>query len=202
MSSGDVAQVRVLIVDDDQAILDYMQVLLERDGFFVKVLDDPTKVEAELKNQYHLVILDMMMPKMDGIETLERIRRLDDDLAVIVYTGFPNLDNARATMRLGALDYLSKPFNVDEFRQVLERVLRKKGLSRTPEEQLYRIIGERIRTLRKEKDLTLSQLHKRTGLSISLLSQIERSESAPSISSLYKIAAALESRMGDLFGPY
>jgi two-component system, OmpR family, response regulator len=200
--SNDGPLVRVLIVDDDQAILDYMQVLLEKDGYSVKTMADSTLVEAELKNGYHLIILDLMMPKMDGVETLERIRRIDNDIGVIVYTGFPNLESARSTMRLGALDYLSKPFNVDEFREVLVRVLKQKGISRTSEEELYRIIGERIREVRKEKDLTLSQLHKRTGLSISLLSQIERSESAPSISSLFKIAVALESRMGDLFGPH
>ena len=85
-------------------------------------------------------------------------------------------------------------------REVLGRVMKKKGLARTPEEQLHRIIGETIRTLRKEKELTLKQMSRRTGLSISLLSQIERAESSPSISSLYKIAMALETKIQDLFG--
>ena len=78
----------------------------------------------------------------------------------------------------------------------------KKGLARTPEEQLHRVIGDTIRTLRKDKDLTLKQMARRTGLSVSLLSQIERAESSASISSLYKIAVALESRIQDLFGQY
>jgi DNA-binding XRE family transcriptional regulator len=103
-------------------------------------------------------------------------------------------------MKLDAVDYLKKPFNVDEFREVLSRVMRKKGLARTPEEQLHKIIGDTIRGLRKEKELTLKQMSRRTGLSISLLSQIERAESSPSISSLYKIAVALDSRIQDLFG--
>jgi DNA-binding NtrC family response regulator len=141
-----------------------------------------------------------MMPKLDGIEVLRRIRAIDKDIAVVIFTAHPNLDSAVASMKLDAVDYIKKPFNADEFREVLSRVMRKKGLARTPEEQLHKIIGDTIRTLRKEKELTLKQMSRRTGLSISLLSQIERAESSPSISSLYKISVALDSRIQDLFG--
>lgn len=197
----DVPAVRILIVDDDKAICDYMQTLLEKDGFAVKTLSDPTLVEDEVRQStYHVIILDLMMPKLDGIEVLKRIRSIDTDIAVVIFTAHPNLDSAVASMKLDAVDYIKKPFNVDEFREVLARVMRKKGLARTPEEQLHKIIGDTIRTLRKEKELTLKQMSRRTGLSISLLSQIERAESSPSISSLYKIALALDSRIQDLFG--
>ncbi len=197
----EVPSVRILIVDDDKAICDYMQTLLERDGFEVKTISDPTLVENEVRqSQYHVIILDLMMPKLDGIEVLRRIRNIDSDIAVVIFTAHPNLDSAVASMKLDAVDYIKKPFNVDEFREVLARVMRKKGLARTPEEQLHKIIGDTIRTLRKEKELTLKQMSRRTGLSISLLSQIERAESSPSISSLYKIAIALDSRIQELFG--
>jgi two-component system OmpR family response regulator len=195
--------VRILICDDDKAICDYMQTLLEGDGFEVTTLSDPTKVEDEVRTgDYHIIVLDVMMPKLDGIEVLKRIRKVDTDIAVVMFTGFPNLESAVASMKLDAVDYIKKPFNVDEFREVLARVMRKKGLSRTPEEQLHKVIGDTIRHLRKDKDLTLKQMARRTGLSVSLLSQIERAESSASISSLYKIAAALESRIQDLFGEY
>ena len=197
----DVPAVHILIVDDDRAICDYMQTLLEKDGFTVKALSDPTLVEDEVRqNSYHVIILDLMMPKLDGIEVLRRIRAIDSDIAVVIFTAHPNLDTAVASMKLDAVDYIKKPFNVDEFREVLARVMKKKGLARTPEEQLHKIIGDTIRTLRKERELTLKQMSRRTGLSISLLSQIERAESSPSISSLYKIAVALESRIQELFG--
>ena len=195
--------IRILIVDDERAILDYMQTLLERDGYQVKTLSDPTQVEDEVRHGgYHLIVLDLMMPRLDGIEVLKRIRKVDSDIAVVIFTGYPNLETAVASMKLDAVDYIKKPFNVDEFREVLNRVMRKKGLARTPEEQLHRVIGDTIRNLRKEKDLTLKQMARRTGLSVSLLSQIERAESSASISSLYKIAVALESRIQDLFGEY
>jgi len=91
---------------------------------------------------------------------------------------------------------------VAEFRQVIARVMRKKGLARTPEEELHRVIGESIRKRRKDQSLTLKQMSRRTGLSVSLLSQIERAETSASISSLYKISVGLQTRVRELFGEY
>ena len=144
--------VRILIVDDDRAICDYMQTLLERDGYQVKTLSDPLGVEDEVRaGGYHLIILDLMMPKLDGIEVLKRIRKVDNDIAVVIFTGFPNLESAVQSMKLDAVDYIKKPFNVDEFREVLARVMRKKGLARTPEEQLHRVIGTRSQAFAKTR---------------------------------------------------
>lgn len=195
--------VKILIVDDDRAICELMQTVIERDGYAVKTLNDATTIEEEVKSGgYHLIVLDLMMPKMDGIEALKKIRKIDSDVAVVIFTGYPNLETAVASMKLDAVDYIKKPFDLTEFREVLDRVMRKKGLARTPEEKLHKVIGDTIRTLRKDKDLTLKQMSRRTNLSVSLLSQIERAESSASISSLYKIATALESRIQDLFGEY
>jgi DNA-binding NtrC family response regulator len=195
--------VRVLVVDDDQAILEFMETFLTKDGFEVTTLADPKDAPAEVKDGgYHLVVLDLMMPGLGGVEVLEQIRRVDSDVAVVIFTGYPSLDTAVQSMKLDAVDYLKKPFNPDEFREVLDRVMRKKGLLRTPEENLHRVIGETIRGLRKDRGLTLKQMARRTGLSVSLLSQIERAESSASISSLYKIATALDVRIQDLFGEY
>ncbi|MFW2387988.1 MAG: response regulator [Polyangiales bacterium] len=195
--------VRVLVVDDDQAILEFMETFLTKDGFEVTTLANPKDAPAEVKEGgYHLVVLDLMMPGLGGVEVLEQIRRVDSDVAVVIFTGYPSLDTAVQSMKLDAVDYLKKPFNPDEFREVLDRVMRKKGLLRTPEENLHRVIGETIRGLRKDRGLTLKQMARRTGLSVSLLSQIERAESSASISSLYKIATALDVRIQDLFGEY
>ncbi len=195
--------VRVLVVDDDQAILEFMETFLTKDGFEVTTLASAKDAPNEVKDGgYHLVVLDLMMPGLGGVEVLEQIRRVDSDVAVVIFTGYPSLDTAVQSMKLDAVDYLKKPFNPDEFREVLDRVMRKKGLLRTPEENLHRVIGETIRGLRKDRGLTLKQMARRTGLSVSLLSQIERAESSASISSLYKIATALDVRIQDLFGEY
>lgn len=198
-----IAPVRVLIVDDDPAICEYMETFLTRDGFEVTTLKKPDTAADEVKNgAFHLVVLDLMMPGMDGTEVLRRIRKVDSDVAVVIFTGYPSLDSAVQSMKLDAVDYLQKPFNPEEFRAVIDRVMRKKGLLRNPEENLHRVIGETIRGLRKDRALTLKQMARRTGLSVSLLSQIERAESSASISSLYKIATALDVRVQNLFGEY
>ncbi len=198
-----VPQINILVVDDDRAICEYVTTILERDGMSVTSVTNPLLVEDEVRNgHYHLIILDLMMPKMDGIEVLRQIRKIDSDVAVVIFTGYPNLESAVATMKLDAVDYITKPFQVDELRAVVDRVMVRKGLARTPEEQLHRLIGDRIRTMRKDQKLTLKQMSKRTGLSVSLLSQIERAESSASIPSLYKIACALEARLQDLFADF
>ena len=198
-----VAPMRVLVVDDDREICDYMETFLNKDGLEVKTLSDPEEVAEEVKNGgYHMVVVDLMMPKMDGVEALQRIRKVDSDIAVVIFTGYPSLETAVQSMKLDAVDYLKKPFDPDEFREVVGRVMRKKGLLRSPEENLHRVIGETVRNLRKDANLTLKQMARRTGLSVSLLSQIERAESSASISSLYKIASALDVRIQDLFGEY
>jgi two-component system OmpR family response regulator len=203
MAPPELPAIRILVVDDDKAILDYMQTLLEADGYHVKTLNDPTLVEPEIRDgDYHVLVLDLMMPKLDGIEVLRRVRKIDTDIGVIIFTGFPHYESAAAAMDHRAVGYLKKPINVDEFRKVIERVLRDKGLVRLPVEQLQRSIGDIIRNMRKEKDLTLKQMSHRTGLSVSLLSQIERAESAASIESLYRIALALGTRIRDLFGEF
>jgi two-component system, OmpR family, response regulator len=197
------AKLRILIVDDDPAICEYMETFLTQDGYEVRTLSDPSSVADEVKaGGYHLVILDLMMPKLHGIEVLKRIRKIDTDVAIVIFTGYASLETAVESMKLDAIDYIKKPFSIDEFREVIQRVIRKKGLIRNPEERLHKVIGETIRGLRKTRDLTLKQMSRRTGLSVSLLSQIERAESSASISSLYKISAALDSRLTDLFGEF
>jgi two-component system OmpR family response regulator len=197
------APFRVLVVDDDKDILEYMRTLLGKDGYEVKTMSSPEGVVEDVKDGgYHLIVLDLMMPGTDGVELLKRIRKIDDDVAVVIYTGYPSLDTAVQSMKLDAIDYLKKPFSPEEFRAVVDKVMAKKGLMRSPEESLHRVIGETIRHLRKDRALTLKQMARRTGLSVSLLSQIERAESSASISSLYKIATALDVRIQDVFGDF
>lgn len=196
-------RLRVLVVDDDAAIGDLLETLLTHDGFEVTVVSDPLKAEETARTRrFHLALLDLMMPRQDGIETLRRLRQVDRDLAVVIVTGYPSLETAVDAMKLEAMDYLRKPFTVEELRAVIDRVLKKKGLSRTPEEQLHRAIGDAVRRLRHERSLTLKQLAERAGLSISQISQIERAESSPSLSSLYRLAVALDARIQDLFGDF
>ncbi len=193
-------QIRILVVDDESDNAELFKALLIKEGYLVTALLDPTKVIPTLKEgNFHLVILDMMMPKLSGTEVLEQIRELDDDVAVIVATGFPTVETAVASLKLSASDYVKKPIDPVTFIETVKRVLEKKGITRDPEAELHRTIGRFIREGRTRQNLTLKQLARRTGLSVSLLSQIERAESSASISSLYRIATALRVRMSELF---
>jgi DNA-binding response OmpR family regulator len=196
-------RINILIIDDDRDICEYMKTLLEATGYSVSTLSDPTLAEEAVRNnEYHLLIIDLMMPKMDGIELIKCIRKIDSDVAIIVFTGYPSVETAVDALKLSVSDYIKKPFDVDEFRDKVSEVLRRKGLLLNPEAELHKAIGQNIRRIRKEQSLTLKQLARRTSLSVSLLSQIERAESSASVSSLYKIAVALGVKLTVLFGEY
>ena len=193
-------QIRILVVDDESDNAELFKALLIKKNYLITTLLDPTKVIPTLKEgNFHLVLLDMMMPRLSGTEVLEQIRELDDDVAVIVATGFPTVETAVASLKLAASDYVKKPIDPVAFIDTVKRVLEKKGITRDPEAELHRSIGRFIREGRTRQNLTLKQLARRTGLSVSLLSQIERAESSASISSLYRIASALRVRMSELF---
>lgn len=195
--------VNILVVDDDRDICDYMKVLLTASGYNVTTLSDPTlATDAVRQGAFHVLIIDLMMPRMDGIQVIQSIRKIDNDVAIIVFTGYPSLDTAVEALKLSVSDYIKKPFEPEELRQKVAELLRKKGVKLNPEEELHQTIGAQIRQFRKERDLTLKQLSRNTGLSVSLLSQIERAESSASVGSLYKISAALGVKLTQLFGDF
>jgi DNA-binding NtrC family response regulator len=193
----------VLVVDDDPDILEYLQDFLAAEGFDVATLADPTQAVERIRDEaFHLVILDLMMPKLSGLDLLGQIRAADDDIAIIILTGHPSLDTATASIQHDVSAYINKPFVPSEFREVIARIAKKKGLVLRLEDELHAAIGRQIRDLRKARGLTLKQMARRTNLSVSLLSQIERAESSASVSSLFKVATALDVRLTELFGGY
>lgn len=195
--------INILIVDDDRDICEYMELLLSQSGYNVDTCSKPEDAIYHLREgDYHVVVLDIMMPNLNGMELLEEIRRFDNDIDVIIFTGNPTVQTAVQSLKLKVSDYIQKPFDIAYFNTSLERILREKGLLTDPEETLLISIGHNIRKTRKDRQLTLKQVARRTGLSVSLLSQIERAESSASVSSLYKIARALDCKLTSLFGNY
>jgi DNA-binding NtrC family response regulator len=193
-------KVRILIVDDDPDVCEYLQKFLSKDGYDVTTVANPAQVLDELKNKpYQIIILDLKMPGMSGEELLRRIRAIDSDICIIIYTGYPTVDSAVDTMKQQVFDYIKKPFNIDDFRAVIRKAIEERGLIITPEARLNQEIGNKIRTLRKKKNLTLKKLANRTGLSVSLISQIELAKTSASVSTLYKIASALGIKIGYFF---
>ena len=193
----------VLCIDDDRDVCTYLEDFLGADGYRVTTVTDPRRaIETLRAGEYHVCILDLMLPELSGIDLLGQIRKIDDDIAVIILTGYPSLETAAASIEHEVSAYLKKPFASDEFRAVFERIARKKGLVLRREDELHVTIGKNIRELRKQRGLTLKQMGRRTKLSVSLLSQIERAESSASVSSLFKVATALDVPITDLFGEF
>lgn len=171
---------------------DFLTGFLTEEGYIVKSLNKGSKVISELKKEnYQIVLLDLKMPDVKGEEVLKQIRKTDTDLCVIIITAYPSIDSAIETMKNEAYDYIKKPFKIAELREVIQSAVKKKGLVANPEEILNIEIGNKVRGLRKQKQLTLKQLAGRTGLSVSLISQIELAKTSASVSTLHKLARAL-----------
>lgn len=194
------AKLKIMVVDDDKDVCEYLRQLLTEEGFKVKATTDSTQVIGFLKkDRYHLILLDLKMPKLGGLELMRQIRKMDSDIIVIILTAYPSVESAVETMKQDAFDYLQKPFKVEELREVITNAVRAKGLLTNLEERLNKEIGRRVRELRQAQKLTLKQLASRTGLSVSLISQIELAKSAASISTLYKIVTALGASFSTFF---
>jgi DNA-binding NtrC family response regulator len=200
---GQVSSINIIVVDDDKDVCEYLQDFLTSDGYAVTCVNDSTTaIDALREREYHVAVLDLMMPKLSGIDLLGQIRKVDDDIAVIILTGYPSLETATASIEHEVSAYIRKPFSIDEFRDALSRIAKKKGLVLRREDELHMTIGRNIRELRKSRGLTLKQMSRRTKLSVSLLSQIERAESSASVSSLFKVATALDVKITELFGEF
>jgi len=139
------------------------------------------------------------MPKIKGEDLLREIRKINSDISVIILTAYPSVDSAVQALQSHVFDYIKKPFKINELRDTVRNALRSKMLLLEPEQELNLKIGKKVRKLRSENRLTLRQLAERTNLSVSLISQIERAESAASISTLNKIVTALNISLKDLF---
>ena len=193
-------QLNVLVVDHDEGSNVQIKDVLTAEGYQAEVLNDPEQVlEAVKQGRYQMVILDVSPPEGRGIELLERIRNADSDICVIAMTGLPTVEAAVRTLKNQAFDYLQKPLEVEELRAVIQSAVREKGLLVDLEARLNLVVGKRLREKRSSAQLTLKQLANRTGLSVSLISQIELGKSAASMSTLHKLATALQIRMTYFF---
>jgi DNA-binding NtrC family response regulator len=128
-----------------------------------------------------------------------RVRAIDTDICVIATTGVASVEAAVATMKHQAFHYLQKPLDSEEVLAVVQEAIRDRGLLVDLETHLNSEVGRRIRFKRHESELTLKQLANRTGLSVSLISQIELGKSAASMSTMHKLAAALGVKMTFFF---
>jgi len=194
------SRLNVLVVDSDEATVIDLKDFLAEQGYRVQSLTDPDAVVEEIKHgSFQMVMLDVSPPADRGIDMLQSIRAADSDICVISMTAAPTVDVAVRALKNYAFDYLEKPLAHEEVQAVIEAAIREKGLLVDMETRLNQVVGGRLRERRTAESLTLKQLANRTGLSVSLISQIELGKSAASMSTLHKLATALQVRMTYFF---
>jgi DNA-binding NtrC family response regulator len=120
----------VLVVDDDQAVRESFRLILEDEFEVVDVPDGPRALEIARSTSVDLVLLDIRLPDMDGIEVLERLKAIDEQIEVVLVTAVKTVKTAVAAMKLGAFDYLTKPFDEDDLLAVVRRALERRALER------------------------------------------------------------------------
>jgi len=116
--------VRILVIDDDEVACEFLQEALSTEGFRVKYYTSARRaLEEEELSSYDLLISDIKMPEMDGISFLKEVRKNWPELPVILVTAFGSLETTIEALRIGAWDYISKPFSPDAIRKLVSKVL-------------------------------------------------------------------------------
>jgi two-component system, NtrC family, response regulator HydG len=131
---------KILIVDDDPSLRRMLEAVLTSDGYEVAEADDGSKAVAAVKGQFFdLILMDVRMAGMSGIEALKQIKKLSPGIPIIIMTAYASVDTAREALKSGAIDYLTKPMDIDELNLILHRALRHQQL-----EQENRFLKERL----------------------------------------------------------
>ncbi|MCX6827273.1 MAG: sigma-54 dependent transcriptional regulator, partial [candidate division Zixibacteria bacterium] len=105
---------KILIVDDEQSMREFLQIFLSKEGYEVETANSGAEaIKKTMANGYDLIIADMMMPQMTGLDLLKEIKYHRDDQDFVIMTAFASVDTAIEAMKEGALDYISKPFVTD-----------------------------------------------------------------------------------------
>ena len=114
---------RILVVDDELVVRDSLKEWLAEEGYTVAMAASGSEALAALEaGSFHLMLLDIKMPGMDGVEVLERAKSRSPELAVVMMTAYATVETAVEAMKVGALDYLIKPFEVDILLPKVEKV--------------------------------------------------------------------------------
>jgi FixJ family two-component response regulator len=186
------ALIDVAVLDDDTDFLAYIEDFLKDEGAYsVRTFTDPGPLLAS-DQRPGVILLDMKMGEHRGDRILEQILTKWPGVCVVIVTGYPSLEDMRATFKLNVFDYLPKPFSLAQLRQVLANAAEAFGLGRVLQDKLRDKLGHRIRLLRADRDWSLKDLAERSRLSVSQISSIERGANLPSMESLLALARAFD----------
>src|SRR5258707_7337937 len=119
----------ILVVDDEEIMRELLETLLTREGYGVRVAASGAEgLELARAVPFDAALVDIMMPGLDGIATLDELKRIDEDLAVIIITAYASVENAIIAMKGGAFDYITKPFKNEEVLVVVRNAMEMRRL--------------------------------------------------------------------------
>ena len=130
---------RILVVDDEESIREFLEIMLKKEGYEVSTAEDGQKAkEMLLKKSFDMVISDLQMPNVTGIELLKYVKDSYPETVFMLITAFGTTETAVEAMKMGAYDYVTKPFKIDEVRMNIANALKSQNLE------------VEVRTLKKE----------------------------------------------------
>jgi DNA-binding NtrC family response regulator len=122
---------KILIVDDDEGVRQVLKQSLEESGYEVTCVESGEKALVSVREESNdLVIVDMVLPRLDGLEVLKQMTALRPEMGVVMITGYASVETAIKAMKMGAVDYVVKPFRMDEVEMVVARALERSRLRR------------------------------------------------------------------------
>ncbi|MFA5113786.1 MAG: response regulator [Candidatus Margulisiibacteriota bacterium] len=119
--------VRIMVIDDEPSVLESFKMILKIKDYDVATFPDgPTALAQLQKGQYDVVFCDLKLPGMDGLEVLKKVKEIDQDVEFIIVTAYATESSHANAITLGALEYLRKPFLMEEIYELVERGLRRR----------------------------------------------------------------------------
>ena len=123
------SKAKLLVVDDEESIREFLEIMLKKEGYEVTLAEDGQKAkDLLLKKSFDLIISDLQMPNVTGIELLKHVRESYPETVFMMITAFGTTETAVDAMKMGAYDYLTKPFKIDEVKLNIINALRAKNL--------------------------------------------------------------------------
>lgn len=120
---------RILVVDDEESIREFLEIMLKKEGYEITLAEDGQKAKDLLaKKSFDMIISDLQMPNVTGIELLKHVKESYPDVVFMMITAFGTTETAVEAMKMGAYDYLTKPFKIDEVRLNIQNALRSRNL--------------------------------------------------------------------------
>ena len=174
---------KILVLDDEKIVLESVSRILEGEQYQVKTCRSGKEALEALKDDsFDILVTDLKMPGLDGIETIKLCSDHDPDLSVIIITAYPSVDSAVTAMKLGALDYVQKPFTPDQLTEVIEKAMiqRRLRIEKKTRDETFETVKSSISStlnLRQVLDLAAGGITKLVGVrggSVSLLDSKNR----------------------------